>query len=65
VSAAVVYDRQYCVVPLAFGELGDEIEGNVLEGESVLGCRDAVDGGSLPVREDLVLLTSCTTSPPL
>ena len=57
----MVYNRQYRIVSLALGELGDEIKGDVLEGESVLGGRNAVDGGSLPVHEDLVLLTSCTT----
>ena len=44
---------------LAFGELGDEIEGDVLEGESVFGSWNTVDGGSLSVCEDLVLLANC------
>jgi len=46
-------------MPLAFGKLGDKIEGDVLKGECVLGRRDAVDGGSLPMCEDLILLASC------
>ena len=57
----MVYDRQYRVVPLAFGELGDEVKGNVLEGESFFSRRDTIDGGSLSMHEDFVLLASRTS----
>ena len=46
---------------LAFGELGDEIEGDVLEGESIFGRWDAIDGGFLSMHEDFILLASCTS----
>ena len=57
----MVYNRQYHVVPLAFRKLGDEVEGNMLEGESLFGCRDMIDGGSLSMCEDLVLLANCAS----
>jgi len=46
---------------LAFEELGNKVEGNVLEREGVFGHGDVVNGGSLLMHEDFVLPAGCTS----
>ena len=53
----MVYYGQDGVQTIAFGELGDQVHGDHLEGECCGVCRDVEQGDLLLVGEDFVLLT--------
>jgi hypothetical protein len=57
----MVHNCKNGIFSLACGEPRDEIHCYLLKGECVSSCRDAIRGGTRPVGDDFILLTSCTS----
>ena|SRR6266403_5922246 len=57
----MVYDGEDCIVPSLLRKSGNQVHGNLLEWESSFTSCNAIEGCLLFVRDNLILLTVCTS----